>query len=83
MFFFCCFCSYLSVLTCGFFYFFSHQNQAEVVEVAEEEEEVLEAAGLWEWEAFSKVVFQNYAQLEVNSTVMFSVTAAQFQQFSV
>lgn len=47
--------------------FFFNQNQAEVVEVAEEE---VVAAGLWEWEAFSKAVCQNYAQLEVNSTVM-------------
>lgn len=43
-----------------------HQNQ-EAEEVVEEVEEVLEAAGQWEWEAFSKEACQNYDQLEVKT----------------
>lgn len=47
--------------------------------MAEEEEEaaaavvVLEAVGLWGWEAFSKVACQNYGQLEVNNLTVVSV----------
>lgn len=60
--------SYLSILTRLSSF---HQSLEEVAEVAEveavEAAVVLEAEDRWEWEAFSKEVCQNYAQLEVKS----------------
>lgn len=41
------------------------QSQEEVAAEEVEEVVVLEAAGRWEWEVFSKEVCQNYGQLEV------------------
>lgn len=37
--------------------------------VVEEEVEVLEVVGQWEWEDFSKEVCQNYAQWEVKNVL--------------
>lgn len=57
--------SYLSILTRLSSF---HQSLEEVAEVAAVEAAVvLEAEDRWEWEAFSKEVCQNYAQLEVKS----------------
>lgn len=60
--------SYLSILTRLSSF---HQSLEEVAEVAAveavEAAVVLEAEDRWEWEAFSKEVCQNYAQLEVKS----------------
>lgn len=57
--------SYLSILTRLSSF---HQSLEEVAAVAAVEAvEVLEAEDRWEWEAFSKEVCQNYAQLEVKS----------------
>lgn len=60
--------SYLSILTRLSSF---HQSLEEVAAVeaveAAEAAVVLEAEDRWEWEAFSKEVCQNYAQLEVKS----------------